>query len=172
MEVYLSGAQRQGTGHIGTGSGASALHNIALSGAFAAGRPGVGHQFKEAKLGLLGGVGGDKSAFSLSAVQQVFSRQFVDRLSNGALADAKTGGQVFFAGDGFPRFPLPQPQTVEDEPFDLLIKRTEGGRKLFAGCRAGIVGVGREGGVSCLEHKRLNPKEDRERTESYLFYKT
>ena len=78
-------------------------------------------------------MGRDKSAFALTAYQQVVGRKFVDRLAHRALADAVAGGEVHFAGNGFSWLPFASLQALQDQIFDLLVQGAEGGREAVHG---------------------------------------
>ena len=90
----------------------------------------IGRQSQEAELHLLFGMGGHEGAFALPAHEEVFSREFVNRLAHRALADLETGRQLEFARDGLARTPLTGLQAAQDEGLDLLVQRAEG----RAGC--------------------------------------
>jgi hypothetical protein len=83
------------------------------------------------------GMGGHKSAFALTANQQVVAGEFIDGLAHCALADAVARGQIDFAGNGLTRLPFPRLQALQDQALDLLVQRAEcwrGRRQVRGAC--------------------------------------
>jgi hypothetical protein len=101
----------------------------------------VGFEFQESVRHMLGSMGGYKCALALAAHQQVFGCEFVNGFTYCALAHPKAHGQVHFAGNGFAGLPFAGLQTLQDQPFDLLVqraKRRRGGCSSCAGLGAGV----------------------------------
>ena len=90
----------------------------------------VGEQAEKSVAHLLLGMRGHKSALALTAHQQVFCGQFVDRFAHGALANLETAGQIDFAWNSRAGLPLAGLQALQHQHLDLLVERAEGGGRV------------------------------------------
>ena len=72
-------------------------------------------------------MGRHEGANPLFSDEQILHRQFVDGLSNRALADLITCGQLCLTWNRLGRTPLTRLQALQDQGFDLLVKRAKGG---------------------------------------------
>jgi hypothetical protein len=101
----------------------------------------VGHQPQKAELRERFLMGGDEGPLALPAHQQVFRRQFVDRLADGALADLEARREFQFARDRLAGLPLALLQSLHEQRLDLLVERQEHRiARSFRGRRTGGIG--------------------------------
>jgi hypothetical protein len=72
-----------------------------------------------------------KGALALASEQQVFGGKLINGLTHRTLTHLKTGGEFDFAGNGFAWLPFTCVKRHDQQSFDLLVKRTEGSRRIW-----------------------------------------